>query len=465
VRRSFALVVALAAIGLAVARPGSTPVGADDPRPNIVLVLTDDQSFDSFPSDPAAMPWLQARVFDRSDHWLWFPNAVVSTPLCCPSRATILSGEYSHHTGVLDNNLGDLFDETDALPVWLHDAGYFTGLVGKYLNEYPFGRPPYVPPGWDRWFAKLNPSGTSTYYGYKVVDQNIPFGTSDAYTEYATDVLSERAVDFVRSAPTDRPYFLAFTPSAPHAPITPPPRYVGAFAGVDIAREPSFAEQDVTDKPSWIRALHAIKAEEQAQLAATRQHESEALLAVDEAVRRIVAEIEARGELDRTVIIFLTDNGFSFGAHRHIGKSCPYEECVRTPLAIRVPWLPSASIPFLASTVDLAPTIAALTSVPPHPTDGIDLLPLLDSRLDAPVVAREGALIEYLGGGIVPPWRGVRTTDFTYVEYESGDVELYDRTGALGPADPGELDNRATDPAYADERLRLSALLQGLLEG
>ena len=464
-RRSIALVVALAALGLAVARPGTTPVGADDPRPNIVLILTDDQSFDSFPSDPAAMPWLQARVFDPSGHWLWFPNAVVSTPLCCPSRATILSGEYSHHTGVLDNTLGDRFDEADALPVWLHDAGYFTGLVGKYLNEYPFGRTPYVPPGWDRWFAKLNPSGTSTYYGYRVVDQNVPYGASDAYTDYATDVLADTAVDFVRSAPHDRPYFLSFTPSAPHAPITPPPRYVGAFADVDIARELSFAEKDVSDKPSWIRALDAIKPPEQAELALTRQRESEALLAVDDAVRRIVEEIESRGDLDRTVIIFLTDNGFSFGAHRHVGKSCPYEECVRTPLAIRVPWTASASIPFLASNVDLAPTIAAFAGVPPRATDGIDLRPLFDSRIDAPVDAREGALIEYLGGRFVPRWRGVRTTDFTYVEYEDGEVELYDRTGVLGPADPGELDNRATDPAYAAKRVRLAALLQGLLAG
>lgn len=462
-RRSVALGVALAAIGLAVFRPGATPVATDDPRPNIVLILTDDQSFDTFPSEPAAMPWLQDRVFDGADHWTWFPNAVDSTPLCCPSRATILSGEYSHHTGVLDNTLGDLFDESDALPVWLHDAGYYTGLVGKYLNEYPFGKPPYVPPGWDRWFAKLNPSGTSTYYGYKVVDQNVPYVASDAYTDYATDVLADTAVDFVRSAPADRPYFLTFTPSAPHGPIMPPPRYVGAFDGVDIPTEASFAEQDVSDKPSWIRALHAIKEQEQAALLAERQRESEALLAVDDAVHRIVDEIEARGDLDRTVIIFLTDNGYSFGAHRHVGKSCPYEECLRTPLAIRVPWAASASIPFLASNVDLAPTIAAWAGIQPRPTDGIDLRPLFDPRSDAPVVEREGALIEYLGGGIVPTWRGVRTMDFTYVEYENGEVELYDRSGALGPADPGELDNSATDPVYIAARDRLAALLQELL--
>lgn len=462
-RRSVALVAALAVIGLAVVHPGPTPAAGDDPRPNIVMILTDDQSSDSFPSEPAAMPWLQARVFDANDHWLWFPNAVISTPLCCPSRATIFSGEYSHHTGVLDNTLGDRFDETDALPVWLHRAGYYTGLVGKYLNEYPFGNPAYVPPGWDRWFAKLNPLGTSTYYGYTIIDQNTTYVASDADTDYATDVLADQAVDFVRSAPADRPFFLAFTPSAPHAPITPPPRYAGAFEGVDIPRETSFAEQDVSDKPSWVRALPAIKAEEQAQLAADRQGESEALLAVDDAVRRIVDEIAARGDLDSTVIVFLTDNGFSFGAHRHVGKSCPYEECVRTPLAIRVPGVRSASIPFLASNVDLAPTFAGLAGIPPRPSDGFDLRALFDSQIDAPDIHREGAVIEYLGSGDVPPWHGVRTADFTYVEYEDGEVELYDRTGAVGSADPGELDNRATDPAYAAARAGLGALLQTLL--
>jgi arylsulfatase A-like enzyme len=253
-----------------------------------------------------------------------------------------------------------------------------------------------------------------------------------------------------------------FTPSAPHAPILAPPRYDGAFDGVDIPVAPSFSEEDVSDKPTWVQALHAIKGDEQAVLEAERRRESEALLAVDDAARQIVEEIEARGDLENTVIIFLTDNGYSFGAHRLVGKSCPYEECVRTPLAIRVPWAPAGSTAFPASTVDLAPTIAALAGLPPRTTDGVDLRPVFDPQIDASTTARTGALIEYLGGGEVPPWQGVRTADFTYVEYEDGQVELYDRTGVLGAPDPDELENRAADPAYADQRARLSALLQQL---
>jgi N-acetylglucosamine-6-sulfatase len=461
-RRRRRVALAVAALGAAIAFPGTTPGVLRDARPNVVLILTDDQSIDSFPSTPPAMPWLQAHVFDPSDHWLWFPNAVDSTPLCCPSRATILSGEYSHHTGVLDNTLGDRFDETDALPVWLHQAGYHTGLVGKYLNEYPFDRPPYVPPGWDRWFAKLNPSGAATYYGYPIIDQAERVEFSDAPTDYATDVLADQAVEFVRDAPEGRPFFLEFTPSAPHGPIQAPPRYVGAFAGVDIPRAPSFAEQDVSDKPSWVRALHQIKPPDAEQIAVARQRESEALLAVDDAVQRIVEEVAARGDLARTVIVFLTDNGFSFGEHRHLGKTCPYEECVHTPLAIRVPWLPSATIPFLASNVDLAPTIAALAGLPPRPSDGLDLRRIFDPRFGPPP-PREGALIEYLGGGEVPPWHGVRTLDFTYVEYVDGEQELYDRAGEIGPADPDELENRVSDPAYAAQRRSLASLLHALL--
>jgi len=146
----------------------------DDPRPNVIIILTDDQSIDTLPSDPPAMPWLQARIADPQDHWTWFPNAFVNTPLCCPSRATLLTGLYSHHTGVQDNDDGHLLDERATLAVRLHDAGYRTGLIGKYLNLYPFGRGPYMPPGWDRWVGKGNRSAATVYYGYPLVDQGVP---------------------------------------------------------------------------------------------------------------------------------------------------------------------------------------------------------------------------------------------------------------------------------------------------
>jgi N-acetylglucosamine-6-sulfatase len=441
------------------------PARSADPRPNVILILTDDQTFDTLPSEPPAMPWLQSHVFSKRDHWLWFPNAVDSTPLCCPSRSTILTGRYSEHTGVLDNGLGQLLDESNTLPVWLHDVGYTTALVGKYLNHYPFHRLPYVPSGWDRWVAKMNVSGGTTYYGYPFIDQGVSLTTSDAPQDYSTDLLASRAVDFLRTAPPERPYFLEFAPSAPHAPVTPPPRDAGAFAGVRLPRPPSFDEANVSDKPAWIRGLPRISAGRARLLAQHRRAESETLLAVDDAVRRIVAAASARGDLANTVIFFLTDNGFSYGAHRWVSKPCPYEECIRTPFAVRVPWARSGTLTDVVSNVDLAPTIADFAgTLPDGGVDGRDLRPLLDPRSSGRLEARPGALIEWLGGGL-PAWFGVRTANFCYVEDADGTIELYDLTGRIGPADPGELDNRADRPAYADVRARLASLLASMRAG
>ncbi|MBA3691695.1 MAG: sulfatase-like hydrolase/transferase, partial [Actinobacteria bacterium] len=226
-RRTGGMLTALAVLGVAATFPGRAPERADDPRPNVIVILTDDQSFDTLPSDPAAMPWLQARIADPGDHWRWFPNAYVNTPLCCPSRASILTGLYSHHTGVQDNGDGRLLDERTTIAVRLHEAGYRTALIGKYLNRYPFGRGPYVPAGWDRWVGKQNLSDATTYYGYPFVDQGVPLTAGLAPDAYATDLLARKAAGFVRSAPAGQPYFLLFTPSAPHGPQTPPPRYAG----------------------------------------------------------------------------------------------------------------------------------------------------------------------------------------------------------------------------------------------
>jgi arylsulfatase A-like enzyme len=466
-RRSGAAAFAFIALTASVVSAAGfrVPARSADPRPNVILIVTDDQSFDTLPSEPPAMPWLQSHIFSGTDHWLWFPNAVDSTPLCCPSRSTILTGRSSEHTGVLDNGLGHFLDDSNTLPVWLHDAGYTTALVGKYLNHYPFDRLPYVPPGWDRWVAKLNLSGGTTYYGYPIIDQGVSLTTSAAPQDYSTDLLASRAVAFLRTAPLERPYFLEFTPSAPHSPITPPPRYQGAFAGVRLPRGPSFDEADVSDKPGWVRDLPRISAARARLLQQRRRAQSETLLAVDDAVRRIVGAAAARGDLANTVIFFLTDNGFSFGGNRWVGKQCPYEGCIRTPFAVRVPWAPARSLPDVVSNMDLAPTIADLAGTSPRgPVDGRDLRPLIDPRSSATLERRAGALIEWLGRGI-PSWFGVRTENYCYVEDADGTVELYDLTGRRGAPDPGELDNRADRPAYADVRARLASLLASLRSG
>jgi arylsulfatase A-like enzyme len=189
--------------------------------------------------------------------------------------------------------------------------------------------------------------------------------------------------------------------------------------------------------------------------------ESETLRSVDDAVRSVLQAVADKGAAADTIVFFLTDNGYSFGEHRWIGKACPYEECIRTPLAVSVPGAVSRADPMLVTTADLASTIADLAGVRPGiAQDGADLAPSFLGT--GPDPAREAVLAESQGVGPIPPWTEVRTADFAYVETAGQGSELYDLTGALGPADPYELDNRATHPRYAATAARLARLLAEL---
>ena len=448
-RTSIAGLAAVAVLAAAVVAP--TPEPSPDRRPNVILVVTDDQAFETLPSD--AMPWLRARLAEAGGGWTLFPNAFSSTPMCCPARATLLTGRYSFHTGVHDNLDGEALDETRTLAVWLDEAGFTTGLVGKYLNDYPWTRGPYVPPGWDRWYAKLNPKLATTYVNFPVVDQAVPTIVRGAY---ATDVLAAEAVEFVHAAPSDHPFFLLFAPSAPHAPRTPAPRHVGTLRDLPV---PALAQlNDVDDAATWARNLPTIDPPRAERISDARERARETLLAVDEALHEIVTEVEARGQLDRTVILVLSDNGISFGEHRWVGKGCPYEACVRTPFAIRVPGSAGGVSESLASNVDVAPTIADLIGMElPPSVDGISLVPLLG---DGATAERDGVLLTYVGDQRVPAWWAVRTDDWKYVTYADASRELYDLRN-----DPNELDNLAADRAVAHVVTELSDLLFALSGG
>jgi N-acetylglucosamine-6-sulfatase len=446
---------------------------APDPAslpPNVLIVLTDDQTFDTLPSTigPPSMPWLQSQVDAPGSHWVTFTHAFLNTPLCCPSRASILTGRTSAHTGVTSNFDGEDLDESSTLATWLHDAGYTTGLIGKYLNDFPWDRGPYVPPGWDRFVAKLNQELGTTYYDYHLLDQGVPLTVGDAPGGYATTLLANDATSFLRTAPADHPWFLLFSPPAPHEPWIPAPGDRGAFAGEPVPRPSQRVLNDVRGKPGWVQALPPITAESERHQQAHRRRERETLLEVDRSIRTFVQEIEARGELDRTLIVFLTDNGFSFGEHRWTSKRCPYEPCVRTPLVIRTPWATGGTVDDLVSNIDLAPTIVDVARTSSTPVvapamDGLSLRPYLDARTTVPPATRDGLLLEYAGDTQVPPWRAVRTSDFAYIEDADGTVELYDLTGAIAAADPDEVHNRASDPRYRAVGSRLRSLLASLV--
>jgi arylsulfatase A-like enzyme len=456
-RRAVALALAVTALvaGTALQAPdGHPPVEGDaDPRWNVVVVVSDDQNAESLPHRPAVMPLLQAAAADPGEHWVRFRNAFANTPMCCPARATLLTGRYAHEHGVLDNGLGLELDPATTVAAWLDRAGYETGLVGKYLNQYPFGRAPFVPLGWDRWWAKEQGGGGSVYLDYTLIEDGVPTAYGHRGTDYLTDVLADTAVGFLREVPARSPFLLWFAPTAPHPPWVPAPRHAGRFADLPVEASPAVGERDVRDKPRWVRALPRIGPAVRAGLREAERRSYETLLALDDAVRTIVRELEALGELDRTVVVYVSDNGFSFGEHGWVGKACPYDACIRVPLLIRYPPVEGRVEDAPVSHLDLAPTIAALAGVEPTaPVSGRSLLPLLAdgdaTGLDPTVFA------EWAGDARIPGWRQVRTPRFAYIELDTGERELYDVR-----ADPFQLRNVVDDPDRAAVVDRLASAL------
>ena len=247
-----------------------------------------------------------------------------------PARATYLTGQYSHNNGVLSNAPPDggfgRLDHTSTLPVWLQAAGYHTTHIGKYLNGYESaGSRSIVPPGYSDWQGLA--IGTYRMYDYSINDNGtlVPYGTAPA--DYQTDVLADRAVAAIRErARSPQPFYLKFSPLAPHGSGAvaghdgrgpdPAPRHRGAFAGQPLDVGPAYDEADVRDKPASIRRLPRIGAEARAGIDIRNRRRLASLLAVDEAITRMIAELRAAGELDRTIIVFTSDNGWQEGEHR-----------------------------------------------------------------------------------------------------------------------------------------------------
>ena len=372
-RITIALALA-AAVCLLGAAPGVPQDGKDPRRPNVVVVMTDDQTVESL----RVMPRVDSMLRDEG---VEFTNNFASNPLCCPSRATYLTGQYPHNHGVLRNVAPNggyaALDGSSTLPVWLQRAGYATVHIGKYLNGYGREDPAEVPPGWDEWRGSVDPT-TYSMYGYTLNENGALTTYGDPDVEdpaaYQTDVYARKAVDVIeRRAPDERPFFLSVAPLAPHGESDlgaddPPdgepgpraaPRHEGAFAAEPLPQPPSFNEADLSDKPAEIQALPPIGPNAAATIATRYRNRLETLLAVDDMVGAIVTALRRAGELDETVIVFTSDNGFLHGEHRiRQGKQHLYEESIRVPLIIRAPDLPEgATRTQPVANVDLAATI------------------------------------------------------------------------------------------------------------
>lgn len=445
--------------------PHPQPHSQRSSRPNFVVVVTDDQDLRQM----HAMPALQALVADSG---ITFTHAMVPFALCCPSRTSILRGQYPHNHGVVDNgdavrtHIGDQLGNS-TIAVWLDDAGYRTGITGKYLAAYFQTDPTYRPAGWDEWFVT-----DQGYFNYGVNDNGVLGRMRAAPEDYSVDRVAGRAKRFIRDAVmTDTaPFFLYVTPFAPHAsvysvnradgttykgPPIPAPRHAGTFAGAALPRPPSFNEEDLSDKPRPVRARPLLDDVRIREMEIEYQRRLESLRSVDEMVAGIVRTLDELGQLENTYIIYTSDNGFHLGEHRlYSGKRELIEEDVRVPLMVRGPGVARGGTSgALVGNIDLAPTIAALAGVtPPAFVDGISLVPLL----------RGGALPQPRQAFLLGAWfsngrlrgHGLRTETHHYAEYSNGSRELYDLR-----SDPFQLDNLvpAADPG---ELARFSAWMR-----
>jgi arylsulfatase A-like enzyme len=461
------------AVALVVTLPHSAcgPAGAPNPsrRPNIVVILTDDQRRDEIEH----MPTLMQRLAGEG---LRFDNAFVTTPLCCPSRASVLTGLYAHNHGIKLLGGAPIFDARSTLAMWLHEAGYRTALIGKYMNDN--GQlAPRVPPGWDTWVTFADEPWSylrnALYYDYRLNENGVMVTRGHAPEDYSTDVLRDLAVGFVRENAT-RPFLLLFTPFAPHLPAIPAPRHAGRFAELTLPSASSFQEADTEDKPAYVavarrlagRTVRGKPHDQAADVRAQRIAVFESLLAVDDAVAAILDALEELGLSRDTVVVYTSDNGVLWGEHWLMGKAVPYEEAIRVPLIVRYPRMIQGPRrdEHLVLNLDLAPTLAELAGVPvPGRLNGRSLVPLLRAEtVNATDQWRSDFLIESFST-IPVPQRAVRSEHWKYVRNDSNPPfeELYDLT-----RDPHEMENllvlAPADPAHREVAASMRARVREL---
>ncbi len=501
VRQIFLTVGTAAAAGtallgaLAAGGPGKA-VAAPVTQPNIVVIETDDQTAEQMRVMRKTLALLgrEGTTFDRN---------FVTLSLCCPSRSTLLTGQYAHNHGVLTNNAPNggyqKLDHTNTLAVWLKSSGYWTAHVGKYLNGYGKKKTKKkIPPGWSEWHAGVS----LPYFGFTMNDNGVLHQYGSDPSEYQTDVFTQKAVDVIdRRAPGAQPFFMWVAYHAPHAggprddddptgiaTVHPAPKYKDAFASQKLPKPPSFNEKDVSDKPVGIRNRPLLTPQEIAGVKEAYQQQLESMLSVDDGVEAIVNALRAKGELERTLIIFTDDNGFFRGEHRvPSGKVLVYEPSIRVPLILRGPGVPRGRhLKQMVANIDLAPTIVvAAHAKPGRRMDGRPLWPLL--RKPSRQWGRDLLIERGPGGGkggAVAPGRAdqagegagdsgnqsrrlagpadkqfaaIRTPRFLYAEYVNGEKELYDLW-----KDPDELRSLHTARSYAPIRRELARRLAKL---
>jgi arylsulfatase A-like enzyme len=428
--------------------------------PNVIVILTDDM-------DNALMPYMPKTIELIGEQGATLDHFFITTPICCPSRASILRGQYAHNTDILENSPGfarffKLQEEESTLATWLQSAGYRTALYGKYLNNYPVNAGQnYVPPGWTDWGAFLGTDYEGNlFYNYTISENGTLVEYGDSPEDYSTDVIRDKSLTFIEdSVKADSPFFLFVSVYAPHGPAIPAPRHSALYNTETYPQKPSFNEEDISDKPAIIRALAESGDEfDENDANAYFNARINSLQSVDELVEDVVQALEQNGELEDTYIFFLSDNGFRLGEHRlPSGKGTVYEEDIRVPFMVRGPGIePGILISYMNANIDLAPTIAEIAGAAiPEFVDGRSFLPLLHGE---EVPWRDGLLIEFgyidkeaINEALADPetdnllvdvaggaFRAIRGPNYVYVEYANGEIEFYDLI-----SDPYQLENIA----------------------
>jgi arylsulfatase A-like enzyme len=423
------------------------------------------------------MPFVQQHLVAEGTTFL---RGYATTSLCCPSRSSLLTGQYARHTRVIDNGGWRFLDDRQTVATWLDAVGYRTALIGKYLNGYGDSTTPagYIPPGWDSWHAMWNANSTTSYQQYALLERDPgttavlrSFDTRNSTSQlacadgnqYATDLLCRRAVDFLAADSTD-PFFLLLATSSPHLPAPPPTRWSNRYGSLVLPSYPNENAVPSPRPPRWLptspltaNTLNLYRNEYRRILATNR--------AADDAVDALVAQLRADGRLDETVFFFMSDNGFARGEHRYGDKGCEYEECHRVPFVVVCPdpVCPGATpatvdSEHLALNIDVAPTLAELAGAAPGiRMDGRSLVPVLTQ---ADPDWRSSFLLEdhgitQLQSPLAITGYGSDGHLYKYGTFRRNtDLELYDLT-----TDPWELVNLVDDGVHTGIQATLAARL------
>lgn len=466
--------LAAAAIGGAALALPSTGAGADGPAPpNFLLVVVDDQAMNTF--RPAYMPETYNWILRKGTK---FTAGLAAPPLCCPSRAGILTGQYPHNNDVFSNDPGyaSLNGKHNTLPVWLKRAGYRTGFDGKYMNNISVYQGTKPAPGFDDWFGFLEPPG---YYGYAMSDNGKRTWFGQNRVKYSTDVITRRAKRFVAADP-GQPWFLYLSYNAPHdtkpaighcghsAPLPPTELDYEIHGRFPLPTPPSFNEKDVSDKPSWISGLHEIPPVTRHHIVTRWKCTVAAMYEVDVQIGKLMESLKAKGQLGHTIVFYYSDNGYYFGEHRlPRGKSYPYEPALQVPFAVKVPRRYQNVAPPRASTEvvagqDIAPTMLDYAGA--RPCRGPKLCRVFDGRSLRPLLGGKGAwpddrgiLAEIRAGGDGGQYSAIRTNRYMYARYTDGQRELYDLQ-----RDPFERTNKAGHAPYFNLEAGLDSRITAL---